>query len=171
MWSRSTSRKLISFASKRSHNTGYPVFFCMKKTWIISACLLGTPCRYDGKSCPFEIPDEWKDIELVPVCPEVLGGLPVPRTPSEIREGKVYFKSGEDVTEFFRKGALKTLEIARKNHADAAVLKSKSPSCGYGRIYDGTFTGNLTEGKGITAKRLEENGIRIISSEEFEKTK
>ncbi|MBQ1385559.1 MAG: DUF523 domain-containing protein [Erysipelotrichales bacterium] len=138
----------------------------MKKTWIISACLLGIPCRYDGKACPVSFPEELlKNVRLIPVCPEMLGGLPSPRTPSEIKDGRVFYKTGEDVTEYFRKGAEETLRIAKEQHVTCALLKQNSPSCGYGLIYDGTFGGRLIPGKGITAGLLEENGIRIITED------
>ena len=138
----------------------------MKETWIISACLAGIPCRYDGNACPIDLSGEHlKDIQLIPVCPEVLGGLKTPRIPNEIREGRVYDRDGRDVTEYFRKGAEETLRIAKEQHVTCALLKQKSPSCGYGLIYDGTFDGRLIPGKGITAGLLEENGIRIITED------
>ena len=139
----------------------------MKKTWICSACLLGIPCRYDGKACPVSFPEELlKNVRLIPVCPEMLGGLPSPRTPSEIKDGRVFYKTGEDVTEHFRKGAEETLRIAKEHRAACAVLKSKSPSCGYGLVYDGTFRGVTVPGKGITAELLEKNGIRILTEDQ-----
>ncbi len=117
----------------------------MKPKLLVSACLLGTPCRYDGKSKKNEAVCALAErFELIPVCPEVLGGLPTPRTPSERRGACVVRKDGRDVTAEYRRGAECALETARREGVLAAVLKERSPSCGSGEIYDGTFTGALT---------------------------
>ena len=143
----------------------------MKKL-IISACLLGESCRYDGKSKPCEAIEELKkNYHLIPVCPECMGGLPTPRPPAEIQaDGRVVNREGRDVTANYRAGAEATLEIARREGCTLALLKEKSPSCGKGRIYDGSFTGTLTDGNGICAALLTENGIEVLGESEVEKT-
>ncbi len=139
---------------------------------IISACLLGTPCRYDNRSKPNkEVIALASRYELIPVCPEVLGGLPTPRIPAEICKNRVIRADGVDITKEYEKGAKIALEIAKKNNCKIAILKEKSPSCGYGFIYDGTHTKTLTKGNGITAKLFEENGIIIINERELYKLK
>ena len=142
------------------------------KRLLISRCLLGDACRYDGKSKPLPA-DTLQALraryDLIPVCPEVLGGLPTPRTPSERRGARVVMKTGEDVTAEYRRGAEAALRAAHKNQVCAAVLKERSPSCGRGEIYDGTFTGTLTEGNGVTAQLLLENGFSVYGESEIEK--
>lgn len=132
---------------------------------LVSACLYGYCCKYDGgnnilKSPLFQVLKNTG--RLVPVCPEELGGLSTPRIPSEIKDGKVYNKEGEDVTAFFEKGAQKALEIAKKEGVRVAILKQGSPSCGSKRICDGTFSGTKISGEGITARKLIENGIPVF---------
>ena len=135
---------------------------------IVSACLVGINCRYDGGNNT-----DQKVIELInkgiaiPVCPEQLGGLTTPRIPAEIIGNKVINKNGEDVTGYFEKGARETLQITKLANCQKAILKQNSPSCGYGKIYDGTHTGKIIAGKGITAKLLEDNGIKIITEEDL----
>ena len=116
------------------------------------------------KSPAFQILKNTK--RLVPVCPEELGGLSTPRIPSEIKDGKVINKEGEDVTAFFEKGAQKALEIARKEGVRVAILKQGSPSCGSKRICDGTFSGKKISGEGIAARKLIENGIPVFDETE-----
>lgn len=136
---------------------------------LVSACLLGARCRYDGGSKPRpEILGLMLRHELVPVCPEQLGGLPTPRTPSERRGRRVVTKDGADVTEQFRRGAEETLRLCLALGCEAAVLKERSPSCGKGRIYDGTFTGTLTDGWGVTAELLRRSGIPVYGESELE---
>ena len=137
-----------------------------KQNIVCSACLVGEKCRYDGRS------NENKALlglagkyNLIPVCPEVMGGLPTPREPSEIRDGRVVTKSGKDVTANFADGAEKALAAALENNCVAAVLKARSPSCGLGKIYDGTFQGVLTAGDGLFAALLKEKGVRIFTEE------
>ena len=142
----------------------------MKKL-LISRCLLGDPCRYDGASKP--LPAETlhalrERYTLVPVCPEVLGGLPTPRTPSERRGGRVVSAAGEDVTAQYRRGAEIALETARRERVTAALLKERSPSCGKGEIYDGSFSRTLTPGNGVTAQLLLENGFAVYGESEIE---
>ena len=135
---------------------------------IVSACLVGINCRYDGGNNANQ-----KVIELVnkgfaiPVCPEQLGGLPTPRIPAEIIRNKVINKNDEDITDYFKKGARETLQISKLANCREAILKQNSPSCGYGKIYDGTHTGKIIAGKGITAKLLEDNGIKVIAEEDL----
>jgi uncharacterized protein YbbK (DUF523 family) len=137
--------------------------------YIVSACLCGENCRYDGKSTLSEkvrkLVDEGKAIM---VCPEVKGGLPIPRHPCEISNNKVVNTQNEDKTEEFISGAEKVLELAKKHNIKKAILKEKSPSCGSSFIYDGTFSKKLIKGQGITTSLLRENGIEVISDEEFE---
>lgn len=137
---------------------------------LISACLLGCACRCDGKSKPHPLAVELARRGLaVPVCPEQLGGLPTPRKPSERRGGRVVMADGRDVTAEYRRGAEETLHLARLYGCTAAVLKERSPSCGKGQIYDGTFTGTLTAGDGVTAELLTAGGIKVYGESELKK--
>lgn len=139
---------------------------------LISACLLGLSCRYDGGSKPID-KDKLKALmekhELVPVCPESLGGLPSPREPSERRGYRVVMRSGRDVTENFMRGAEQALYLARLFGCEGAVLKERSPSCGSGSIYDGSFSGTVTQGDGIAAEVLRANGVRLYGESEIDK--
>ena len=136
------------------------------KSILISACLLGVACRYDGLSKPLDkeiIEKLRKEYHLIPVCPEVMGGLPTPRIPAEISsDGKVFRQDGVDVSENYIRGAKEALRLAEIFQCDTALLKEKSPSCGAGKIYDGSFSKTLTEGNGIAAELLQKNGIRIV---------
>lgn len=145
---------------------------------LVSACLAGLKVRYNGTDCLDEkIVKLLEEKKAVTVCPEVLGGLPIPREPAEIIGGdgfdvldgkaKVVSKSGKDVTEHFLKGALTTLEIAKKVNATIVVLKENSPSCGSTMIYNGEFNGEKKAGDGVTSALLKRNGFRVISEEEF----
>ena len=130
---------------------------------LVSMCLLGVPCRYDGKSRPDAAVTALSAAhELVPVCPEQLGGLPTPRTPAERRGARVVTRDGRDVTQAYLDGAQRALDLARTLGCEAAVLKERSPSCGCGRIYDGTFSGALTDGDGVTAGLLACAGLRVV---------
>ena len=136
---------------------------------LVSACLLGISCRYDGKSKPNEGVIALKSkYELIPVCAEVLGGLPTPRIGAEIVGDRVLRADGVDVTENYNIGAKRVLEIARKNNCKIAILKSKSPSCGKNKIYDGTFTRTLTERNGILAELLINNDIVVFDETEID---
>lgn len=130
---------------------------------------MGKPCRYDGKSKPNEgIKALAERYELLPVCPECMGGLPTPRPPAEImRDGSVINREGRDVSKEYRRGAELTLAIAKREGCSMALLKEKSPSCGRGRIYDGSFTGTLTEGDGVCAALLLQNGIEVYGESEI----
>jgi len=129
----------------------------------VSACLLGCNCKYNGgNNLNDKVVRFVKGKDVVPVCPEQLGGLPTPRTPSEIVNGRVTTKDGKDVDAAFRRGALLAAQEAVSAGVELAILKSRSPSCGAKQIYDGTFTGTLVDGKGVFAQALAERGIPII---------
>ena len=141
---------------------------------IISACLLGVRCRYDGGDSRNETAINHKETyQLIPVCPEESGGLPTPRPPAEIVGGdgdavldgkaSVMTADGIDVTEAFLKGAHHALQVAQSHNATHVILKARSPSCGCGDIYDGTFSGTLTSGDGVTTALLKRHGIIVTS--------
>lgn len=135
---------------------------------LVSACLLGTNCKYNGKNnYSEELVEYLKDKAVIPICPEIYGGLPTPRIPSEIVGDRVMNKEGLDVTENFKRGAEETLALAKKFNVHKAILKAKSPSCGFGKIYDGTFSDQLISGNGITAELLQQNGIEILTENDF----
>ena len=124
---------------------------------LISACLLGVNCKYDGgNNClpEADIAALRQCYELVPVCPETEGGLPTPRVPSERRPGGVWSRDGRDVSSAFAIGAAKALDLARRKGCGKAMLKERSPSCGYRKVYDGTFSGTLKPGNGVAAQLL-----------------
>ena len=129
---------------------------------LVSACLIGMRCRYDsgGKLLP-EIEELMRVAELIPVCPEIYGGLPTPRTPSERVGARVMMKTGEDVTEAYHRGAQEALALAERFGVRCAVLKERSPSCGSGEIYDGSFSGAKIAGDGVTAELLKKNEITV----------
>ena len=136
---------------------------------LISACLLGLRCRYDGASKPHPLAGELaKRHTLVPVCPEQLGGLATPRPPAERQGERVVANTGADVTEQYRRGAEEALRLCRLFGCEAAVLKERSPSCGRGAVYDGTFTGTLTPGDGVTAELLAAHGIPVYGESRIE---
>ena len=133
---------------------------------LVSACLLGAFCRFDGQCAQdARVMALAKDHTLIPVCPEIYGGLPTPRLPGEKRGDRVYDKSGVDVTEPYARGAQAALEFARLTGCRYAVLKERSPSCGVGMVYDGSFTGKLVPGDGLTATLLQENGIKVLTAD------
>ncbi len=138
---------------------------------IVSKCLAGEPCRYDGKdNLAPEIGALVERGEAVAVCPEVLGGLPTPRTPSELQpDGRILDKQGEDVTEAFARGAERAMAICRKRGCTGAILKARSPSCGKGVIYDGSFTGKRVAGNGVFAQMLLDAGIPVMTEEGYKK--
>lgn len=134
----------------------------------VSACLLGENCKYNGGNNDSERLHEFvKGHSVVPVCPEVMGGLPTPRDPAEIIGGEVRQKNGCSVDEAFRKGARAALEKVKDAGAELVILQSRSPSCGVNEIYDGTFTGRRVKGKGVFARMLEEEGIRAVDVEDI----
>ena len=137
---------------------------------LVSSCLLGTPCRYDGRSkADVRIQALAGKYELIPVCPEELGGLPTPREPSERQGERVVMRSGRDVTAEYRRGAEAALALCLQNGCKAAVLKEKSPSCGCGQVYDGTFSRRLIEGDGVTAELLKAHGVAVYGESGAEK--
>ena len=136
---------------------------------LISACLLGACCRYDGASKAHPLAAALAERHtLVPVCPEQLGGLPTPRPPAERRGDRVLTQRG-DVTEQYLRGAEETLKLCKLLGCEAAVLKERSPSCGRGQVYDGTFSGTLTAGDGVTAELLAAHGIPVYGESQIEK--
>ncbi len=129
----------------------------------VSACLLGENCKYNGgNNFSEKVAKYVEGHEVVSICPEVLGGLPIPRNPAEIVDGVVRHKDGSSVDDEFRAGAEKALEIVLKNQVELVILQSRSPSCGVNAIYDGTFSGKTIPGHGVFASLLEKNGIRMI---------
>ncbi|MBQ7288777.1 MAG: DUF523 domain-containing protein [Clostridia bacterium] len=134
------------------------------KPLLISACLLGTPCRYDQKSKPVAAVEVLKDkYHLLPVCPECMGGLSTPREPCERVGERVCTKNGKDCTAAYRAGAEAVLALAKAQGCTLALLKARSPSCGLGEIYDGSFTKTLVPGNGVTAELLLKNGITVFN--------
>lgn len=139
-----------------------------RKRILVSACLLGMNCRYDGNHNYMpELGRLSERAELVPFCPEIYGGLSTPRQPSERHGGQVVTKDGRDVTEQFERGAHEAWKAAQWLGCGAAILKERSPSCGSHQVYDGTFTGTRIEGMGVTAALLQERGILLFSEEEL----
>ena len=141
---------------------------------LISACLLGDNVKYSGGNNL--IPElvtllEKYNVDIIKVCPECFGGSPIPRVPSEIKGNKVFSKDNRDVTEEFLTGAEKTFKIAKENDVNFAILKERSPSCGSTHIYDGSFSGNIIVGQGITTRKLNEENIIVFSEENLEEIK
>lgn len=150
------------------------------KILIVSACLCGVNCKYNGfNNYSKDIAFLAEKCLLIPVCPEQLGGMPTPRDPHEIVDGsgkevldgkaKVISKYNKDSTLFFRRGAEEVLKIAKMYNIKNAILKAKSPSCGLNLIYDGSFTGNKKEGNGVTSELLLQNGINVYTEDELYK--
>jgi uncharacterized protein YbbK (DUF523 family) len=150
-----------------------------KPALLISACLLGVACNHEGRGSPRAIVDELaKHYRLVPVCPEVLGGLPTPRAAAELQGGdgsdvvadtgdaRVVNIEGEDVTAAYRRGAEAAVAVAKAVGAERAVLKARSPSCGSSAVYDGTFSRRLVPGRGVTAAALAAAGLEVGSEED-----
>ena len=132
---------------------------------LVSACLMGFDCKYSGGNnalSPETLDALRRSFRLIPVCPETAGGLPTPREPSERRGERVVSRDGRDVTAAFEKGAALTLRLAERYGAKRALLKCNSPSCGSGMIYDGSFSGTLIPGDGMTAELLKSRGIAVI---------
>lgn len=141
------------------------------KNVIVSTCLFGIPCRYDGKSVVNDalIQKISAVCHPIPFCPEVYGGLTTPRDPAERIGKKVVSNQGRDVTKEYMRGAEECLRLAKMMGCEFALLKSRSPSCGKDTIYDGTFSGKLTKGDGVTAELLMKNGIRVFDSDHVDK--
>ncbi|MCI9084159.1 MAG: DUF523 domain-containing protein [Bacilli bacterium] len=139
-----------------------------KEKILVSACLAGINCKYNGKNNEHKkIIELIKNKDVILICPEQLGGLKTPRTPAERIKDKVITNDNIDVTKEYQKGAEEVLNLVKKFNIKTAILKSKSPSCGKGKIYDGTFSNTLIYGNGITTELLEKNGIKVISSDEL----
>lgn len=135
---------------------------------LISACLLGLPCRYDGRSVEYHgISALSEKYNLIPICPEIYSGLPTPRTPAERSSVGVINKSGTDVSENYERGAMAALKLAQDFGCKIAILKERSPSCGSHEIYDGSFQKKLVPGMGVTAELLTKNGITVLSENEI----
>lgn len=131
---------------------------------FVSACLLGENCKYSGGNNYSEAVKKFVEgHEVISMCPEVEGGLPIPRTPAEIVNGVVTTRDGVSVDKEFRDGAKKILDILLAEKVDLAILQPRSPSCGVGKIYDGTFSGTLIDGNGVFAQLLIDNGIKVIT--------
>ena len=133
---------------------------------LVSACLLGVRCRYDGDSKPCQaVMDLAKEHELIPICPEQLGGLPTPRPPAEIQGERVVTCDGRDVTAEYKKGAEETARLYQILGCDCAVMKARSPSCGCEQVYDGTFSGTLIPCDGFAVQALKQLGTRVMTEE------
>jgi uncharacterized protein YbbK (DUF523 family) len=148
----------------------------MKTPILVSACLLGKKCRYDGGHCISPLLSNM-DIEFLPVCPEEAGGLGTPRNPAELQggarellngKGTVNDIEGSDCTQAYIEGSKKELQKAQEANVKTAILKSRSPACGCGEVYDGTFTGKLIRDNGIFTQMCQDEGINIISSDDSE---
>lgn len=134
----------------------------------VSACLLGHNCKYSGgNNRSQKVLDYIEGHEVIPVCPEVTGGMPTPRVPVELKDSKAINRDGEDVTEFFQRGVEKTMEKLDGQNIDLAILQPRSPSCGCKQIYDGTFTKTLIDGKGMFAQALADAGIPMIDGDDI----
>lgn len=137
---------------------------------LVSACLLGVSCRYDGKSKPdVRVQQLMTQHHLIPVCAEIFGGLPTPRKPAERQGDRVVTADGDDVTAAYQRGAEEVLRLARLHGAECAILKERSPSCGSGVIHNGRFDGGLTKGWGVTAELLRRNGIPVYGESEIDR--
>ena len=135
---------------------------------MVSACLAGENCKYNGgNNRNKKVLRLMEENEVITVCPEQMGGLPTPRVPSEVSDGVVTARDGRIVDKEFRAGAAKCLEIAIRERSDLVILQSRSPSCGVKQRYDGTFTGKLVDGAGVTAELLMEHGFRCLDVEDL----
>lgn len=138
--------------------------------YLVSACLMGENCKYNGGNNYHEALVEFlKGKDVILVCPEVLGGLPIPRASAEIKDGRVINTKDEDVTQAFLNGAYQALNIAQEAAIDVAILQSRSPSCGKGKRYSGSFDGQLVKGNGIFVDLLEKEGYVVYDVEDFYK--
>jgi uncharacterized protein YbbK (DUF523 family) len=145
----------------------------MKKI-LVSACLYGDKCRYDEGDVSFDDPTflKWKaEGRLVKICPEVYGGLKTPRPDSQIRGERVLARTGQDVTEEYKKGAKEAVRLAEENQVVCCIMKQRSPSCGSKIIYDGTFTGSKIKGEGIAVRKLRKAGFKVFGEEDMEEVK
>lgn len=140
----------------------------MKTEYVVSACLAGFKCRFDGESrpCPAVV-KLYEEGRALPVCPESLSGLKAPRAPVEWKNGRAINRDGEDKTEYFERGAQKALDKALASRCKRAIVKSRSPSCGYGQIYDGSFSRSLCAGNGLWTNKLLEHGFEVFTQEKL----
>lgn len=146
------------------------LFMSKRENILISSCLMGLYCRYDGKQVHFQhIRALMEKYHLIPVCPEIMGGMGTPRNPCERIDNRVIDSVGKDVTRYFETGARETLKLAKLYECKYAILKERSPSCGFGKIYDGSFSGNLITGNGVAADLLAEEGLTIFGESQIEK--
>lgn len=137
---------------------------------LISACLLGLACRYDGREGKATKIEQLREkYNLIPVCPEIYGGLPTPRTPSERVGDKVLMRDGADVSENYLRGAMAAYKLCEQFNCTKALLKERSPSCGSGEIYDGTFSGKLVTGDGVAAEYLKKRGVTVFGESDVDK--
>ncbi len=135
----------------------------------VSSCLLGVNCKYNGGNNYSEkVSNFVENHEVISVCPEVLGGLPIPRESAEIVNGEVSLKDGTSVDKAFRNGAEKAMRIIKENKVDFVILQSRSPSCGVNKIYDGSFSGKLISGQGVFVELLKPNGIKVVDVEDLQ---
>ena len=134
---------------------------------LVSACLLGENVRYDGSNNQL-YHDRLKELDIIPCCPEVDGGLPTPRIPSERYHDRVMNQEGKDNTKYFEKGASIALDLVKQHNIKVAIMKAKSPSCGNAMIYDGTFSKTLKKGKGVTVELLEKEGVKVFNEHQLE---
>lgn len=135
---------------------------------LVSACLLGENCKYSGgNNRSQQVLDYVAGHTVIPVCPEVMGGLPVPRLPAEIVDGVVTNRTGVSVDKAFRAGVQQVLDMIEGKHIDLAILQPRSPSCGSRQVYDGTFTGTLRPGQGVLAEALMQRGIPITDADQL----
>lgn len=136
---------------------------------LVSACLAGVNCKYNGKNNLQEkIKRLVEDGHGVLVCPEVMGGMEIPRIPSEIKDGRVINQVGDDVTDMFEIGALRALQVCKDQRCELAILKKNSPSCSPCGVYDGSFSSKLVDGMGVFAKKLQKEGIVVLSEEDIQ---
>ena len=134
---------------------------------LVSACLLGEKVRYDGGDNAI-YHDMFQALDVIPCCPEVDGGLPVPRVPAEIYHDRVMNRAGKDVTKAFQKGANRALSLVKEHAIKVAIMKANSPSCSNENIYDGTFSKTLKKGKGLTVELLEKEGVKVFNEKELD---
>ena len=136
---------------------------------VVSACLLGENCKYNGgNNFDPKVAEFVKGREVIPVCPEVLAGLGIPRIPMEIVNGRVVNRDGQDLDDALRAAAAQILEQLSHEDVECVILKSRSPTCGVKQVYDGTFSGALIDGSGVLAQALKEAGIRIMDAEDID---
>ena len=143
----------------------------MKPRVLVSLCLTGVACRYDGRDNGIDLRTLMDRAELIPVCPEQLGGLPTPRSPSEWQGKRIVNQAGQDVTAQYLRGGEEAVRLARTLGCELAILKERSPACGSREIYDGSFSGVLLPGEGSAARALREAGIPVLGESELDKLK